>query len=205
MTIVFGSLGAMVPLSSRLRFVLVALAGWVNQQQRDVIDYLQEENRALREQLGPGRLRFTHDQRRRLAAKAKARPTFETRRPSNGGLCGAREGERPWTFEIARSRAPTAFVGCPALRGSRGSIRSSVRTSGGCRAGGGGPPRTVERGPDSPHARDSDSRLRVCDRSSCGRGRTYSRRLASSALWTAVFADGDRPCVTPSRPNALLR
>jgi hypothetical protein len=54
-----------------LRFVLVALAGWINQQQRDVVDYLQEENRALQEQLGPGRLRFTDDQRRRLAAKAK--------------------------------------------------------------------------------------------------------------------------------------
>src|SRR5712692_8308233 len=61
----------MPPLSSPLRFVLVALAGWMNQQQRHVIDYLQEENRALREQLGPGRLRFTDDQRRRLAAKAK--------------------------------------------------------------------------------------------------------------------------------------
>jgi hypothetical protein len=65
-----GSLGAMVRFSP-FRFVLVALAGWINQQQRDVIDYLQEENRALREQLGPGRLRFTDDQRRRLAAKAK--------------------------------------------------------------------------------------------------------------------------------------
>jgi putative transposase len=54
-----------------LRFVLVALAGWINQQQRNVIDYLQEENRALREQLGPGPLRFTDAQRRRLAAKAK--------------------------------------------------------------------------------------------------------------------------------------
>jgi putative transposase len=54
-----------------LRFVLVALAGWMNQQQRDVIDYLQEENRVLREQLGPRRLRFTDAQRRRLAAKAK--------------------------------------------------------------------------------------------------------------------------------------
>jgi hypothetical protein len=31
---------------SPFRFVLVALAGWVNQQQRDVIDYLQEENRS---------------------------------------------------------------------------------------------------------------------------------------------------------------
>ena len=61
----------MVPLWHPLRFLLVALAGWINQQQRDVIDYLQEENRVLREQLGPRRLRFTNDQRIRLAAKAK--------------------------------------------------------------------------------------------------------------------------------------
>ena len=54
-----------------LQFVLVALAGWVNQQQRDVIDYLLEENRVLREQIGPRRLRFTDDQRRQLAAKAR--------------------------------------------------------------------------------------------------------------------------------------
>ena len=37
----------------------------------DVIDYLQEENRVLREQLGPRRLRFTDGQRRRLAAKGR--------------------------------------------------------------------------------------------------------------------------------------
>jgi hypothetical protein len=61
----------MVPLWHPLRLLLVALAGWVNQQQRDVIDYLQEENRVFREQLGPRRLRFTNDQRIRLAAKAK--------------------------------------------------------------------------------------------------------------------------------------
>ena len=47
------------------------MAGWINQQPRDVIDYLQAENRVLREQLGPRRLRFTDDQRIRLAAKAK--------------------------------------------------------------------------------------------------------------------------------------
>ena len=61
----------MSPLSHPLRFLVVALAGWINQQQRDVIDYLQAENRVLREQLGPRRLRFTDDQRIRLAAKAK--------------------------------------------------------------------------------------------------------------------------------------
>jgi transposase InsO family protein len=61
----------MPSLSHPLQFVLVALAGWLNQQQRDVIDYLQEENRVLREQLGGRRLRFTDAQRRRLAAKAR--------------------------------------------------------------------------------------------------------------------------------------
>src|SRR6516164_1824394 len=53
------------------RFVLMAVAGWMNQRQLQVIDYLREENRVLREQLGEKRLRFTDDQRRRLAAKAK--------------------------------------------------------------------------------------------------------------------------------------
>jgi transposase InsO family protein len=61
----------MPPLPHPLRFVLIALAGWMNQQQRDVIDYLQEENRVLREQLGPRRVRFTDAQRRQLAAKTK--------------------------------------------------------------------------------------------------------------------------------------
>jgi hypothetical protein len=53
------------------RLLLIALAGWMNQQHRDVIDYLQEENRVLRQQLGNKRLRLNDDQRRRLAAKAK--------------------------------------------------------------------------------------------------------------------------------------
>jgi len=61
----------MLPLSHPLRSLVVALAGWINQQQREVIDYLQTENRVLREQLGASRLRFTDDQRVRLAAKAK--------------------------------------------------------------------------------------------------------------------------------------
>jgi len=36
-----------------------------------IIDYLREENRVLREQLGGRRMRFNDDQRRRLATKAK--------------------------------------------------------------------------------------------------------------------------------------
>jgi hypothetical protein len=53
------------------QFVLIAVAGWMNQRQLQVIEYLREENRVLREQLGERRLRLTDDQRRRLAAKAK--------------------------------------------------------------------------------------------------------------------------------------
>ena len=53
------------------RFLLIAVAGWINQHQLLAIDYLREENRILREQLGGRRLRFTDDQRRRLATKAK--------------------------------------------------------------------------------------------------------------------------------------
>ena len=44
-----------------LRFVLIGLAGWVNEQQRDVIDYLREENRVLRDQLGNKRLRLSDE------------------------------------------------------------------------------------------------------------------------------------------------
>ena len=53
------------------RFVLISIAGWMNQRQLQIIDYLREENRVLREQLGGRRVRFNDDQRRRLAAKAK--------------------------------------------------------------------------------------------------------------------------------------
>jgi len=52
-------------------FLIVSLAGWMNQRQQYVIEYLIEENRVLREQLGSRRHRFTDSQRRRLASKAK--------------------------------------------------------------------------------------------------------------------------------------
>src|SRR4029079_18980724 len=52
-------------------FVVVSVAGWMNQHQQHVIHYLIEENRVLREQIGDRRMRFTDHQRRLLAAKAK--------------------------------------------------------------------------------------------------------------------------------------
>jgi len=53
------------------QFLLVAIAGWTNHRHFQVIEYLREENRVLREQLGDRRLRFNDDQRRRLAVRAK--------------------------------------------------------------------------------------------------------------------------------------
>jgi len=54
-----------------LQFLLMVMAGWVNRRQLEVIDYLKEEDRVLREQLGGKRVRFADDQRRRLAAKGQ--------------------------------------------------------------------------------------------------------------------------------------
>ena len=53
------------------RLLLISVAGRLGQQQRDAIDYVREENRVLREQLGNKRLCLNDDQRRRLAARAK--------------------------------------------------------------------------------------------------------------------------------------
>ena len=52
-------------------FLVVSIAGWMNQHQQQVIEYLMEENRVLREHMGTRRMRFSDDQRRRLAVKAK--------------------------------------------------------------------------------------------------------------------------------------
>ena len=52
-----------------LRLLLLTVSGWVNRHQQEVLEYLVEENRVLKEQLKGRRLRLTDDQRRRLAAK----------------------------------------------------------------------------------------------------------------------------------------
>ena len=40
------------------RYLLVAVAGWVNRHQLDMIEYLQEENRVLREHLKGKRIQY---------------------------------------------------------------------------------------------------------------------------------------------------
>ena len=54
-----------------MRMLLLAIAGWLNEEQRERIEFLQEQVRVLQELQGPKRLRLTDDQRRRLAAKGK--------------------------------------------------------------------------------------------------------------------------------------
>jgi len=53
-----------------LQLLLICFAGWLNRNQQNVIEYLQEEVKVLKELLGK-KPRFNDDQRRRLAAKAK--------------------------------------------------------------------------------------------------------------------------------------
>ena len=48
---------------------VAAMAGWITRQQDAVIEYLREENRVLKQQLGHRRPRLTDDQRRRLAVR----------------------------------------------------------------------------------------------------------------------------------------
>ena len=67
-SVIWVGFGGMDP----LRFVLVCLAGWINRQQQDVIAYLNEEVAVLKEQIGRKRIPLTHDQRRRLAVKARS-------------------------------------------------------------------------------------------------------------------------------------
>jgi hypothetical protein len=53
------------------QLLLAILAGWVNQQQQDVIEYLPTEKQILKEKLGKRRILLNDDQRRRLAVKGK--------------------------------------------------------------------------------------------------------------------------------------
>ena len=54
-----------------LQFLVLTFAAWGNRHQDDLIAYLREENRVLREHLGPRPLRLTDAQRRRLAVRGQ--------------------------------------------------------------------------------------------------------------------------------------
>jgi len=48
-------------------FTVVAIAGWMNRQQQQVIEYLRTENLILREKLGTKRILLNDSQKVRLA------------------------------------------------------------------------------------------------------------------------------------------
>jgi hypothetical protein len=61
----------------------------MNQHQLQIIEYLREENRVLREQLGERRVRFNDDQRRRLAFQGEGLESEAFAR--SGHACYARD------------------------------------------------------------------------------------------------------------------
>ena len=51
-------------------FLVVAIAGWMNREQQQVIEYLRTENQVLREKLGHKRIILNESQKVRLATAA---------------------------------------------------------------------------------------------------------------------------------------
>ena len=64
------------------QLLLVILAGWVNQQQQQIIEFQRTEIEVLKEKLGKKRIILNDDQRRRLAVKGQS--------PGPEGLAGDR-------------------------------------------------------------------------------------------------------------------
>ena len=62
-------MGSVPPL---LTFLLMVVSGWVQRRQLIVIEFLQAENRLLKERLRGKRIRFSDAERALLARKAKA-------------------------------------------------------------------------------------------------------------------------------------
>ena len=56
-------------------FLVISTAGWINQRQQQLIEYLVEENRVLWEQIGNRRMRFTDEPTSSVSSESKeARP-----------------------------------------------------------------------------------------------------------------------------------
>ncbi|RKY11952.1 MAG: hypothetical protein DRP65_02680 [Planctomycetota bacterium] len=51
--------------------LLMMMAGWLNRHQQDVIEYLKEENKILREKLGNKRILLNDSQKMRLSRLGK--------------------------------------------------------------------------------------------------------------------------------------
>ncbi len=105
-------------LNTPLQMMLVALAGWVNEQQLAVIEYLKEENRVLREQVGRRRLT-----RGRILARA-------ARNASPPGRLPGTAGEGPWAVRPNSHPPPVALIARLRPRRRRRSPRQLPRPAG---------------------------------------------------------------------------
>ena len=56
------------------QLLFIILAGWVNREQQETIEYLRTENQILREKLGKTRILLSDEQRRLLVEKANGAP-----------------------------------------------------------------------------------------------------------------------------------
>src|SRR6266852_8877444 len=74
-----------------LQFLLMVVAGWLHRQQAAVIEYLNAENRLLRERLGGRRIIFTDAERRQLAEKARALGRMALREPVCSAISSGRQ------------------------------------------------------------------------------------------------------------------
>jgi putative transposase len=64
--------GKVATTANKKRLLLMMVAGWVHRHQLIVIEFLQAENRLLKDRLRGKRIRFTDAERALLARKAKA-------------------------------------------------------------------------------------------------------------------------------------
>ena len=55
-----------------LHFLILTVAGWINEKQAQKIEFLCEQLEAYQRSAGSGRLPFTNDERRRLAGGSRA-------------------------------------------------------------------------------------------------------------------------------------
>ena len=78
----------MFALSPALQLLFLMFAGWVNRQQLDVIEYLQEENRVLKVRLGDKRIRFIDAERTSSGEKAQGVEPRSSARTQDAGHAG---------------------------------------------------------------------------------------------------------------------
>jgi hypothetical protein len=93
------------------QLLLLILAGWINRQQQEIIEYLRTEYQVLRESHGRRQIKLNDDQRRLLASRPQL----------SSGLGRKRAAGSAWNRDYQETRSSFGFVdhtrlGCPQER-----------------------------------------------------------------------------------------